>query len=96
MRKHADHLPGNRAGDQRLCFRYINSTIPLLPKSEISSLSPSSVAVQPDSCQTWSETPKVTQIIFSLSSTTSCCVGQEPNITKTRPCNILSNRVTGL
>ena len=24
--------------DQRLCFRYTNSTIPLLPKSEISSL----------------------------------------------------------
>ena len=24
--------------DQRLCFRYVNSTIPLLPKSEISSL----------------------------------------------------------
>ena len=29
---------GNREADQRLCFRYTNSTIPLLPKSEISSL----------------------------------------------------------
>ena len=36
-----------RAGHQRFWFRYINSTIPLLPKSEISSLLPSSVAVQP-------------------------------------------------
>ena len=29
---------GNREADQRLCFRYTNSTIPLLSKSEISSL----------------------------------------------------------
>ena len=28
----------NCAADQRLCFRYTDSTIPLLPKSEISSL----------------------------------------------------------
>ena len=28
----------HREADQRLCFRYIASTIPLLPKSEISSL----------------------------------------------------------
>ena len=26
---------GNRAADQRLCFRYIDSTIPLLPKSTV-------------------------------------------------------------
>ena len=36
--KDADQLRGNREADQRLCFRYIDSTIPLLPKSEISSL----------------------------------------------------------
>ena len=30
----------NRAADQRSSFRYINSTIPLLPKSKISSLQP--------------------------------------------------------
>ena len=35
--KDADQLRGNREADQRLCFRYIDSTIPLLPKSEISS-----------------------------------------------------------
>ena len=35
--KDADQLRGNREADQRLCFRYMDSTIPLLPKSEISS-----------------------------------------------------------
>ena len=54
--KDADQLRGNREADQRLCFRYIDSTIPLLPKSEISSLKPSSVAVQPGLCRTRSET----------------------------------------
>ena len=33
--KDADQLRGNREADQRLCFRYINSIIPLLSKSEI-------------------------------------------------------------
>ena len=36
--KAADQLCGNRTADHRLCFRYIDSTTPLLPKSEISSL----------------------------------------------------------
>ena len=36
--KDADQLRGNREADQRLCFRYTDSTIPLLLKSEISSL----------------------------------------------------------
>ena len=36
--KDADQLRGNREADQRLCFRYIDSTIPILCKSEISSL----------------------------------------------------------
>ena len=56
--KDADQLRGNREADQRLCFRYTDSTIHLLPKYEISSLLPSSVAVQPGLCRTWSETPK--------------------------------------
>ena len=43
--KDADQLHGNREADQRLCFRYMDSTIPLLPNSKISSLQPSSVAV---------------------------------------------------
>ena len=36
--KDADQLRGSREADQRLCFRYTDSTIPLLPKSENSSL----------------------------------------------------------
>ena len=56
--KDADQLRGNREADQRLCFRYMDSTISLLPKFQISSLQPSSVAVQPGLCGTWSETPK--------------------------------------
>ena len=36
--KDTDQLRGNPEADQRLCFRYSDSTIPLLPKSEISSL----------------------------------------------------------
>ena len=35
--KGADQLRSNCEADQRLCFRYLDSTIPLLPKSEISS-----------------------------------------------------------
>ena len=56
--KDADQLRGNREADQRLCFRYTDSTTPLLPKYEISSLYPTSVAVQPGLGRTWSETPK--------------------------------------
>ena len=48
--KDADQLRGNREADQRLCFRYTDSTIPLLSISEISSPYPSSVAVQPGLC----------------------------------------------
>ena len=33
--KGADQLRGNREADQRLCFGYSDSTIPLLPESEI-------------------------------------------------------------
>ena len=51
--KDADQLRGY---DQRLCFRYSDSTIPLLSKSKISSLWLSSVLVQPGLCLTCSET----------------------------------------
>ena len=64
--KDADQLRGNCEADQCLCFRYTDSTIPLLPKSEISSLQPSSVAVQPGLCRTWSETPKTGFLIMRL------------------------------
>ena len=35
--KGTDQLRGKREADQRLCFRYSDSTIPLLLKSKISS-----------------------------------------------------------
>ena len=54
--KDADQLRGNREADQRLCFRYTDSTIPLLLKSEISSFLPDSVTVQLDLCRTCSGT----------------------------------------
>ena len=34
----SDQLHGNREADQRLCFRYTDGTIPLLPKSGFSNL----------------------------------------------------------
>ena len=49
--KNADQLRDNNEADQRLCFRYTDSTIPLLPKSEISRVQPSSVVVQPGNPQ---------------------------------------------
>ena len=64
--KGADQLCGYRTADQRFCFCYIDSTIPLLPKSEISSFLPSSVAVQPGLCRTWSETPKTGFLVTGL------------------------------
>ena len=57
--KDADQLCDYRTADQRLCFHYMDNAIPLHSKSEISSLKPSSVAVQPGLCRTWSETPEV-------------------------------------
>ena len=36
--KDADQVRGNREADQRLCFRYSDSTIPLLLKSELVAL----------------------------------------------------------
>ena len=36
--KGADQLRGNHAANQRLCFSYIDSTIPLLSKSKITSI----------------------------------------------------------
>ena len=56
--KGADQLRSNCEADQRLCFRYTDSIISLLLKSEISSFWPSSVTVHAGLCQTWSELPK--------------------------------------
>ena len=46
--KGADQLSSHRAADQLLCFCYIDSTIPLLPKfRNFKPLKPSSEVVQP-------------------------------------------------
>ena len=56
--KGAGQLRSNCEADQRLCFRYTDSTISLLPKSEISSFLPASVTVQVGLCRTWLEISK--------------------------------------
>ena len=53
--KGADQLCSDCEADQHLCFRYLDSTISLLRKSEISNFKPSSVAAQAGLCQPWSE-----------------------------------------
>ena len=57
--KGADQLRSYCEADQRLCFRYTDSTIHLLSESKISSLWPASVmTVQAGLCRTWLE-PKL-------------------------------------
>ena len=64
--KGADQLHSNCEADLRLCFHYTDSAVPLLFKSKISSLYPSSVTAQPGLCRTWSE-----PILLVFSSTGS-------------------------
>ena len=54
--KSADQLRSNLEADQRLCFRYSDSTTPLLLKSKVSSFYLFSVLVQAGLCRTCSET----------------------------------------
>ena len=82
--KGADQLRGNREADQRLCFRYSDSTIPLLLKSEISSFWLFSVLVQAGLCRTWSETQIVGFVTHRLIYEEEEV--EEFYITKTRPC----------
>ena len=56
MRKLTFCICEHKDADQLRGFGYVDSTIPLLSKSEISSLYPSSVAVKPGLCRTRSET----------------------------------------
>ena len=60
--KGADQLRSYCEADQRLCFRYRDSTIPLLSSSKISSLQPSSMIIQLSLCLTFLET---TLLVFS-------------------------------
>ena len=84
--KDVDQLRGNREADQRLCFRYIDSTIPLLLKSEISRFLPSSVTVQPSMCRAWSE-PK--SLVFSR----TCSYAMEPRDASSRKVKVGNDQV---
>ena len=61
--KDADQLRGNREADQRLCFRYTDSTIPLLSKSKI----PSSTLIRLRICVITQLKYEKTQLITILS-----------------------------
>ena len=66
--KDADQLRGNREADQRLCFRYTDSTFPPLLIPKFSSSWVSSVTVQAGLCWTWSETQIVGFLMHRLKS----------------------------
>ena len=63
-KKGVDQLRSTCEADQLLCFHYMDSKLPLLSKSKISSLKPSTVFVQLGLCRTCS---KATLLVFS------CC-----------------------
>ena len=69
--KGADQLRSNCEADQRLCFRYTDSTVPLLSNSKLSSLYPSSVTVQSGLCWTWSG-PKL--LVVSCTGSFNCLI----------------------
>ena len=54
--KDADQLCSNCTADQHLCFRYTDSTITLLLKSEVLSFQPASETVKAGLCWTGSKT----------------------------------------
>ena len=58
----------NCATDQCLCFCSTTATIPLLPKFQASS---TLMAVRPDLCVTWSETPKTGFLTILIKATTA-------------------------
>ena len=66
--KDADQLRGNREADQRLCFRYTDSTFPPLLIPKFSRFWVSSVTVQAGLCWTWSETQIVGFVMHRLMS----------------------------
>ena len=64
--KDADQLRSNREADQRLCFRYTDSTFPPLLIPKFSRFWVSSVTVQAGLCWTWSETQIVGFLMHRL------------------------------
>ena len=80
--KDADQLCGNREADQRLCFRYTDSTFPPLLIPKFSRFWVSSVTVQAGLCWTWSETQIVGFLMHRLNSNSSilCIIPQSVSI----------------
>ena len=70
--KDVNQLRSNCAADQRLCFRFIDSTISLLSKFEISSFYPSSMAAQPGLCRSLSEKNPKTGIFITRLISFAC------------------------
>ena len=83
--KDANQLRGNREADQRLCFRYTDSTISLLPKYAITSVLACSVTVQPGLCGTWAETAKTGYLTTRL----ICCSFEAINEPRHEKTNVL-------
>ena len=67
----------NCTADQCLCFRYADSTSPLLLIAKILCLLPASVIVQAGLCLIWSETSKTGSLVKQLI--------YEPQLEKTGP-----------
>ena len=72
--KGADQLCSNCTADQHLCFRYSDSTIPLLLKAIISNLYPASVTVQAGLCRAWLDPPKTSFLALRLIVKLSVCL----------------------
>ena len=64
--KGVDELHGNGAADQCFCFHNMESITPLLSKSEISSLLPLSVAVQPVCVRLGWKSPRIGCVVMRL------------------------------
>ena len=65
--KDADQLRGDREADQRLCFRYIDSTLPLLSKYEMSCRFVSDLVGNPE--DRFSQNEAHISVIFGLFKT---------------------------
>ena len=84
----------NKGADQRLCFRYTDSTNSLLLISKISRILPASVTVQAGLCQTWSETQIVSFPMWRLSLIIISGDASASGVV-TSNCNIRINLVKG-
>ena len=64
--KGADQVRSNCAADQHLCFRYIDSTIPLLPRNDITTLAFLGTVVKPSYSFQWGKGKGFTFLSFNV------------------------------